>query len=86
MKIFLAIILVILAAIVAFSSSSYAKDSLCDYRSYTMAMKMCDTKSECLMQDFVIECCGNRVTNITSIGNFMPVDKDHRESSLGWCE
>jgi hypothetical protein len=80
--------LITVIAIAAFSVSSYAsgKSDLCDYRSYTRTIKMCNANGSCLMQDFLVECCGGHVTNITSIGNYMPVPKNHRESNIGWCD
>ena len=86
-KVLLWAVLIIAIAIITFSVTSYAaSDNSCDFRSYTRALKSCDKYGNCILQDFLVECCGSYISSIVPLGNFIPVPTDHAESILGWCE
>jgi len=86
-SVFLWLVIVIIMAIMAFSMASYANDEdACDYHSYTTAIKSCDKYGSCLLQDFLVECCGSYISKVTATGNFMAVPRNHTDSALLLCE
>jgi hypothetical protein len=84
-KVLLASVLTLIAAMVLFNAIAYASNDN-HYYSYTKAIKYCGPDG-CMMQDFIVHCLGNRVVDIEPLVDRIYVSRTfERDDPFGWCE